>query len=87
MTRFCLFEFEWIFGLCKLKPVSALAALRFALVQPHVVNVEGVLVTHAPNESLRMEGGDQSGLVLRPCGSLQYLHHERVLQIKEMVAW
>ena len=67
----------------KLEPVTALAPLGSALVEPHKLDVGVFLVTDASNHSVGVHGLNDVGLVFSSLTPACGLHEEGVLQQKQ----
>ena len=75
--------FAWGFMYFKLEPVTALAPLGSALVEPHKLDVGVFLVTDASNHSVGVHGLNDVGLVFGSLTPASGLHEEGVLQQKQ----
>ena len=64
----------------ELEPVSALAPLGPALVDPHPVDVGVALVAETAHHAVAVHGVDDVGLLLGPLAALRHLQEEGVLR-------
>ena len=71
--------FAWCLVYFKLEPVTALAPLGSALIEPHKLDVGVFLVTDTTNHSVGVHGLNDVGFGFGPLTPARWLHEEGVL--------